>query len=795
MIKKILAGIAIAGLMAGTGCGVYYGFKYNNELSINNSQNQTSDISGLKSNIIELKETIASLTLENQNLNSEINMLKANNNTLSSQIDGLNQIKAANEQTISDLNNSIASNNNTIAELNISIENLQEQITQLESSNEDKSAEIEALTADINNLQELKKQLEETNDTNTETITSLNNQIAELNNQIDILNVEINDKSTEIEDLTANINNLQTLKNQLEETNNINTETIASLNSQITELNNQIDILSAQTNDNAKLIETYENRIDELETSIATYEKALEDIKSDTQISAIYEFNNSVISINLVTQGSAISIPDPESTERVIFNGWTVNGEKVDPSTYIINEDTVFVADVIYKNNVKFMDNATEINSSFYTSEETIVVPEAPVKAGYNFVGWTVDQINVINPETYTATEDLIFYAKYVKVHTITYTVGENTYTETVEDGKYANGLQIDLAENTVFNGWLYNNSIIDLETTPITYDMILVADIRAMHTVSFMLDGEEYATEKVAADSLVTAPAKPSKVGLGFAGWTIDGTTVVDLKSYTITENTTFTAKFGNYALQTISTNFNSYGFTSYGFWNDGKNIYYSSGTSDQYVYDFETNTFVLNEWYGQDFTGQQIWHDGDNIYYSNNDIQYKLNKETRVWETMTWNGLTSFKGFFVWTDGVDKYYSSGGSNYILNRSTNTWESISITGASNVSGAYIWNYKDSTFLSTSSKTYLFNKDNRTWTATTWTGGKPVDGINVFTDGVNAFYASMSGENFMYDMTTYTQIEATPFGNVELMGYTATVIDGVTYIYNRYVGLCKLIVV
>jgi hypothetical protein len=103
----------------------------------------------------------------------------------------------------------------------------------------------------------------------------------------------------------------------------------------------------------------------------------------------------------------------------------------------------------------------------------------------------------------------------------------------------------------------------------------------------------------------------------------------------------------------------------SSAGFWSDGANIYYSSG-SVQYVFDSATLMTTKKTWNGlTKFDGGNVWSDGVNIYYSDGEEQYVLNGDT--WEPKVWNGLTSFFVSRLWTDGTNIYYSNGAEQYVL--------------------------------------------------------------------------------------------------------------------------------
>ena len=68
---------------------------------------------------------------------------------------------------------------------------------------------------------------------------------------------------------------------------------------------------------------------------------------------------------------------------------------------------------------------------------------------------------------------------------------------------------------------------------------------VKQTFTVAFEVDGERYETLRV-RDGEHPVPSKPNptKEGFKFVGW-LDGTELVDLETYVVTKNVTFTAKF----------------------------------------------------------------------------------------------------------------------------------------------------------------------------------------------------------------------------------------------------------
>lgn len=106
---------------------------------------------------------------------------------------------------------------------------------------------------------------------------------------------------------------------------------------------------------------------------------------------------------------------------------------------------------------------------------------------------------------------------------------------------------------------------------------------------------------------------------------------------------------------------------FTGEDVWTDGKNAYFSSGTT-HYILNTDTLTATIKKWNGlTSFNGKYIWTDGRKVYYSHGEEQYVLNQDTSTWDVKTWNGLTSFNGDDIWEYMGEIYYSNGTEQYVL--------------------------------------------------------------------------------------------------------------------------------
>lgn len=434
-----------------------------------------------------------------------------------------------------------------------SISQLNAEISNLNKYNTDYQTQIKNLEQTKTTNLETIQNLQTVNSNNETTIANLNTQINDLNTQITSLQNSLNneqtqnqDKANQIVTLKNQVNNLQTLVNQLQSTNELNLNTINQLNNQVKDLNSQISDLKYQSSNNTEIVSNLNAKIADLQKSIAYYEQYIANMESETQVVATFEFDGSVINIQIVNKGSIVSINNPASTDTVIFNGWKVNNTTVDLTTYTVNENTKFVADVTYKYNVKFLVDSATYDTQFVIENNYAILPITPTKTGYEFDGWTIDGSNIVNIAEQQITADTTFTAVFTKLYTVTFMYEDEIKTTiSVRNGTYATAPAIENTTYKVFNGWKVNGTAIDLTTYKIVADTTIVADITYKYDVEFMVDDAVYASQIVTAGNFAILPENPSKDGYMFNGWTINGTDIVSVDSYAIGSNTQFIAKF----------------------------------------------------------------------------------------------------------------------------------------------------------------------------------------------------------------------------------------------------------
>ena len=444
---------------------------------------------------------------------------------------------------INDYRDRITELTDTVSQLNLQIQTLtdvnsdyEEQIKKLKKIKTENEATIVNLEAII--------------EANDDIIADNDEKISSLESQVEDLEDDVDDYLSQIDSLNTQIGNLQTVNKQLENTNTSNLTTIATLNSQIQSLNSQISDLICSSSNSIIIIANLNAQIDKLEDSIAYYESVISGLTTEGEVAVTFKFNGSVHNVQIVPAGSTISVTTPTSTDYVIFNYWMVDGEQIDLSTYTFSESTKVIANVTYKYDVKFMtDDETTHNSQIVTSGEFATLPEEPTKTGYEFDGWSLDGVTIIdNIATTPVTGNVIYKAVFTKLHTVTF-MSENTSvsTQSIRNGEYASEVNIDSTTYKVFNGWTLNGALVDISSQKIVADTIFIASFTYKYDVKFMNGQTEVDSQIITSGSFATLPANPTKEGYTFKGWSLtDGGEVINnIESTAVTQNVIYYAVF----------------------------------------------------------------------------------------------------------------------------------------------------------------------------------------------------------------------------------------------------------
>ncbi len=226
--------------------------------------------------------------------------------------------------------------------------------------------------------------------------------------------IEVSDTSgliNTVEELQKLVKELNSNKSELENQVNALTVKNESLQAQLDSLQAQLTVdaeiinaLEQELAENEILINNLNTQINSLNSSITYYEDYIQRFENENQVTATFIEEDVVIATPICLKNSKVSAPDVSDTHNGYrsFVGWTVNNELIDLTTYIIEDDTTFVAKFNYYNIVYFTDEFTDIATyDFLLVGESLesIIPDTPVVNGMVFDGWFI--LTDIMNETY----------------------------------------------------------------------------------------------------------------------------------------------------------------------------------------------------------------------------------------------------------------------------------------------------------------------------------------------------------------------------------------------------------
>lgn len=474
----------------------------------------------------------------------QIATLNEQKTALETQIDTLNTIKTSNETTISELNGQIASLSNQvlmlqankdenarqIESLNAQIANLQTLNNQLQENNELNTRTINGLNAQIASLNNQIADLTLQTQNNSAVVNALNNKIAELQKSVSYYEqylgtLESGEQVVATFEFDGSVYNIQVVNKNSTLTVTPPTSTAYVIFNGWTVDGEPIDLATFRITQNTKIVADVTHKYEVnfmVEGENHNSQIVLKDAKvtiptnptkngyvfdgwtldgnsvvnltnyTVTQnvtftakftklYSVVFKYEDTTLKTETVKSGNCATAPTATSTAYKVFNGWKVNGIATNVSEYRITADTVFVADITYKYDVKFMADDKVHNSQIVEKHGKPTVPSNPTKTNYVFVGWSIDGTNTVDVSKYMI-------------------VGNTTFTAL----------------------WRLDD-----------------------FTVTFKVDNSTYNTQKVTNNGKPNYPAIPQKSGVVFYGWSTDGSNIVDESTYVITGATTLTAIF----------------------------------------------------------------------------------------------------------------------------------------------------------------------------------------------------------------------------------------------------------
>lgn len=219
----------------------------------------------------------------------------------------------------------------------------------------------------------------------------------------------------------------------------------------------------------------------------------------------VFKADGKVVEEAMVEYDAPISAPADMEKEGYTFSGWGELPERMPAHdvemhsyytinsyllTFILDDETVFSEEVVYGS--------------------AIIAPEAPVREGYTFDGWSE------LPATMPAKELTITGDYSVNYYKITYKIdGEVLQTDSIAYGEEVVPAVAPDKTGYTFNGWG------DMPEVMPAHDLEMHSTYTLnYYRLSFTLDGEELEVDSLIYGASIVAPEVKEKIGHTFSGW-----------------------------------------------------------------------------------------------------------------------------------------------------------------------------------------------------------------------------------------------------------------------------------
>jgi len=242
----------------------------------------------------------------------------------------------------------------------------------------------------------------------------------------------------------------------------------------------------------------------------------------------------SVIETQIVNKGEQLTKPTDPIKEGYMFVEWTYQGKTYDFSQEV-HSDLTLIAKWIELNEdvetyiIKFdADGGTSISNQIVKKGDKVKKPTDPVKEGYIFNGWTLN--NEIYDFEKVVEKSLELKAKWEKIKE-----NENNTTNNSSNNNNSSSSN--------------NNNNTTKPSTPTA----------KKYTVTFNSNGgSSVSSQTVVEGNKATQPSNPTRNGYNFAGWLLNGNPY-NFNS-TVTGNITLVAKWNQKSYTVVATKVDAY-------------------------------------------------------------------------------------------------------------------------------------------------------------------------------------------------------------------------------------------
>lgn len=162
------------------------------------------------------------------------------------------------------------------------------------------------------------------------------------------------------------------------------------------------------------------------------------------------------------------------------------------------------------------------------------------------FLGWMVDN-ELVDVPNYPINKNTTFVAKINSFYDVKFVVDNDQYDiDIVVDGGYSKTPTNPTKAGYVFDGWMIDNVVYDINTYPITKNTIFTAKFTKMNIVKFVYKDNVINNQSVRNNEYANEIYPELDDYTQFDYWMVNGMRV-DISTYPITSDVTFVAHFTN--------------------------------------------------------------------------------------------------------------------------------------------------------------------------------------------------------------------------------------------------------
>ena len=264
--------------------------------------------------------------------------------------------------------------------------------------------------------------------------------------------------------------------------------------------------------------------------------------------------DGSSVASQSIKKGKFISKPTNPTKDGYEFIGWYLNDLEFDFTTEITEDMTLTAKwkkiededEDDKKIVVKFNSSGgSSVREQEPDEDLKIEKPEDPIREGYKFIGWYLDDLEFDFESEITKT--ITLNAKWEKIYKVTFDTdgGSKITQKEVEDGKTVSKPLNPTKKGYTFKEWQLNGKTYNF-STKVVEDITLKAiwEKAITYTVSFDSDGgSKVVSQEIEKNKTAVKPTNPTKSGYVFKGW------ILNDKDYdfslAITKNITLKAKW----------------------------------------------------------------------------------------------------------------------------------------------------------------------------------------------------------------------------------------------------------